>query len=235
MTTPEDQAATIAELRERLREAEEAIQPPETWFGDGLTVALEHGYTETQYRAAKAIEYRIFGFYEWKNQGDRAASMMVQICHALKEATEAAEARANAAERALVESDARVAALRKALTEMQADYCDQMCRRWQAGHMHECEEATRVLSLPAPSPSKVAALVLVPVEPTDAMLRAACEAAGWWAKPYTAPRECGVPIECDMSQEDADLINKDGMEAMRKQYKAMLAAARALTGEPEGG
>ena len=62
----------------------------------GLQSALEHGFTEEQYRAAKAIEARIFGSYQWQNQGDRAATMVVAICDALRK--EGAAERAACAE-----------------------------------------------------------------------------------------------------------------------------------------
>jgi hypothetical protein len=56
----------------------------------GEAVAIEHGFTRQQYREAKSIENGIFGPYQWQNQGDRAASMMVRICQALKDQQDAA-------------------------------------------------------------------------------------------------------------------------------------------------
>jgi hypothetical protein len=57
--------------------------------GGSLKMALEHGFTERQWRAAKAIEFRIFG-YQWHDQGDRAAAMYVAILEALREEAKAA-------------------------------------------------------------------------------------------------------------------------------------------------
>jgi hypothetical protein len=59
----------------------------------GLLAALDHGFTGEQYQAAKRIEHQIFGPYQWQNQRDRASSMTVAICQALREA----EARGKAA------------------------------------------------------------------------------------------------------------------------------------------
>lgn len=67
--------------------------------------------------------------------------------------------------------------------------------------------------------------VVVPKEPTEAMLKAAAHELGWVVEPYKAPRESGVAVDGDMSQEDADRINKDFMETLRGQYQVMLAAA----------
>lgn len=58
---------------------------------------------------------------------------------------------------------------------------------------------------------------------TDEMLDAHLKAVGHWVEPWTAERECGVPIECDMSQEDADSINADSRDELRKGYAAALS------------
>ena len=63
----------------------------------GLQTAIKHGFTEEQYRAAKSIEARIFGSYQWQNQGDRAASMVVAICQATREAEQRGMLRERAA------------------------------------------------------------------------------------------------------------------------------------------
>lgn len=67
--------------------------------------------------------------------------------------------------------------------------------------------------------------VLVPREPTAAMLEAALDESGWRVEPYTAPRESGVAIDSDMSEADAKEINEAGRAAHRDTYRAMLAAA----------
>lgn len=54
--------------------------------------AADHGFTEAQYKAARRIEYIIFGPYEWQNEGDRASTMFVQIMQALKDQADAQNA-----------------------------------------------------------------------------------------------------------------------------------------------
>ena len=71
-----------------------------------------------------------------------------------------------------------------------------------------------------------AGYVLVPVEPTAEMLRAGMDDLGWWVEPYEAPRESGVPIDSDMSAEDAAVINAQQIEVVASCYRAMLAALR---------
>ena len=51
-------------------------------------LAADRGFTEAQYRAARRIEFVVFG-REWQNQGDRAATMFVQILQALKDQADA--------------------------------------------------------------------------------------------------------------------------------------------------
>lgn len=55
---------------------------------------------------------------------------------------------------------------------------------------------------------------------SDEMLDAHLKATGEWVEPHDAERECGVPIECDISQADADQINTDTRAALRKGYEA---------------
>lgn len=67
---------------------------PDDLAGDSSEkLAIEHGFTSAQWRAAKSIEMRIFGPYQWQTQGDRAASMFVAIMQAIKDAETAAESR----------------------------------------------------------------------------------------------------------------------------------------------
>lgn len=70
---------------------------------------------------------------------------------------------------------------------------------------------------------------LVPVEPTEEMLSAALDASGARIMPYTAPRESGVATECDMPDEDAERINKETMNEIANQYRAMIGAAPVMT------
>lgn len=76
-----------------------------------------------------------------------------------------------------------------------------------------------------------AGYVLVPVEPTAEMLRAGMDDLGWWVEPYEAPRESGVPIDSDMSAEDAAVINAQQIEVVASCYRAMLAAALRMEGK----
>lgn len=76
-----------------------------------------------------------------------------------------------------------------------------------------------------------AGYVLAPVEPTPEMLRAGMDDLGWWVEPYEAPRESGVPIDSDMSAEDAAVINAQQIEVVASCYRAMLAAALRMEGK----
>lgn len=61
-----------------------------TWpYTESEMLAADHGFTEAQYRAARRIEYIIFG-REWVSQGDRAATMFVEVMQALKDQADAA-------------------------------------------------------------------------------------------------------------------------------------------------
>jgi hypothetical protein len=66
---------------------------------------------------------------------------------------------------------------------------------------------------------------LVPKEPTQAMLEAAVRRQGGWLTAYVAPRESGVPVDSDMSQEDADDLNRQSCEDAALDYRAMLSAS----------
>ncbi len=80
-------------------------------------------------------------------------------------------------------------------------------------------EALRALS---PSPNHV----LVPREPTEEMLEAALDATGDRILPFAAERECGVPVECDISEEDALIINEGTKAAFAEIYRAMIAQVK---------
>jgi hypothetical protein len=66
---------------------------------------------------------------------------------------------------------------------------------------------------------------LVPKEPTQAMLEAAVRRQGGWLTAYVAPRESGVPVDSDMSQEEADYLNRQSCEDAALDYRAMLSAS----------
>ncbi len=68
--------------------------------------------------------------------------------------------------------------------------------------------------------------VVVPVEPTEAMLEAALDATGERILPFEAERESGVPVECDISEEDALAINEGTKAAFAAIYRAMIAEVK---------
>lgn len=86
----------------------------------------------------------------------------------------------------------------------------------------------------APSnPAEVGGYVLVPREPTGDMLKAGMDDLGWWCEPYEAPRESGVPVDTDMSAEEATRINSMQIEVVASAFRAMLSAAPSPPiGEP---
>ena len=59
--------------------------------------------------------------------------------------------------------------------------------------------------------------------PSDEWCNAFLRATGEWVEPYEPETECGVPIECGITQEDADQINAEAREQVRKGYAAALA------------
>lgn len=67
--------------------------------------------------------------------------------------------------------------------------------------------------------------------PTPEMLKAGMDDLGWWVEPYEAPRESGVPVDSDMSAEDAAKINAMQMEVVESAFRAMLAAAPKPQGD----
>lgn len=71
-----------------------------------------------------------------------------------------------------------------------------------------------------------AGFAVVPKEPTDLMTDAAIDEAGWRTVPYTAPRESGVAIDSDISEEDAVALNIAAKDAMASTYRAMIGAAK---------
>jgi hypothetical protein len=81
--------------------------------------------------------------------------------------------------------------------------------------------------------SQTEGYVRVPRVPTEAMVRAGMEAAGWWCEPVDVEYECGVPVSCGLSQADADYINAENMAQMAAICKAMLAAAPPMPEQTE--
>lgn len=78
----------------------------------------------------------------------------------------------------------------------------------------------------------VAAYLRASMEPTQTMKEAALDESGARVSAYEAPRESGVPVECDISEADAEQINADLMESFADTFRAMrLAELESLTGE----
>lgn len=75
-----------------------------------------------------------------------------------------------------------------------------------------------------------AGFALVPRDPTGEMFSAALDATGDRVEPYTAPRECGVPMDSDITADEAAQFNEEIMQGYGKIYRAMLAASQ-LKGE----
>lgn len=69
---------------------------------------------------------------------------------------------------------------------------------------------------------------IVPEEPTEAMLEAALDISGQRIAPYKAQTECGIPIEDDMTEEDAAKLNEEFKAAHSDVYGAMLSAVPSL-------
>lgn len=85
-------------------------------------------------------------------------------------------------------------------------------------------EARRFTSL-----TQARAAIAAMREATDAMTEAALDEAGWRAEPYTAPRESGVPIGQDLTEDEAAYINNQGKTAMADSFRAMIDAALTST------
>lgn len=73
--------------------------------------------------------------------------------------------------------------------------------------------------------------VLVRREPTDEMLEAALDKRGERVVPYTAERESGVPVECDIDEATANYCNVAAKEGYATVHAAMLAASLPPTDE----
>ncbi len=56
---------------------------------------------------------------------------------------------------------------------------------------------------------------------TDEMLNAFLKATGEWIDPYEPATECGVEVECGLSQDDADELNAQSRAMLRKGLSAM--------------
>ena len=87
--------------------------------------------------------------------------------------------------------------------------------------LHEAENLVRALK----RPEALDGWKLVPVEPTEAMLDAALDFSGERVSAYTAPRESGVALDTDISEEDAAYFNSTAKTIYGKLYSAMLGAA----------
>jgi hypothetical protein len=64
-----------------------------------------------------------------------------------------------------------------------------------------------------------------PASLTDEVIDAYLKSTGDWCEPHEAERECGVPIECDISQDDADSINTQLRDGIRSTYGELTALA----------
>lgn len=70
---------------------------------------------------------------------------------------------------------------------------------------------------------------------TDDMLNAHLKVTGEWVKPFEAEYEGGVQISCELTQEDADSINSESRDQLRRGYVAALdGAAQASAMTPQG-
>jgi len=79
-------------------------------------------------------------------------------------------------------------------------------------------QADEVLALAAPSASPLRGI-------TDEMLNVHLKATAEWVDPYEAAIECGVPIECGITQDDADEFNAQSRASLRVGYAAALASS----------
>lgn len=59
--------------------------------------------------------------------------------------------------------------------------------------------------------------------PSDEWCDAYLKATGEWVEPYEPETECGVAIECGITQDDADQMNAESRDQIRKGYAAALA------------
>jgi hypothetical protein len=80
----------------------------------------------------------------------------------------------------------------------------------------------------APQPANAAQSV---TEPSDEWCNAFLKATGEWIEPHEPETECGVPMECEITQEFADELNADARKQIRKGY----AAACSIPSTNRGG
>lgn len=59
---------------------------------------------------------------------------------------------------------------------------------------------------------------------SDAWCDAFLKATGEWIEAHEAETECGVPMECEITQADADEFNAQAREAIRKGYAAAVTS-----------
>jgi hypothetical protein len=72
----------------------------------------------------------------------------------------------------------------------------------------------------------------MPAEADDAMLEAALDESGARCHEHIAPRESGVPIDSDMTEEEANYINGKVKASYADMYAAMYAVAPAPPASP---
>jgi hypothetical protein len=96
------------------------------------------------------------------------------------------------------------------------DPADRRIRAWTADHKRM--ESLRAEGLDMqPLYAGVAQSV---TEPSDEWCNAFLKATGEWIEPHEPETECGVPMECEITQEFADELNADARKQIRKGYAA---------------
>lgn len=95
-------------------------------------------------------------------------------------------------------------------------HCGEMFRTWGGASLHFGNPADKRPTC-APCPSDPAQ---PPAEPSDEWCDAFLKATDEWVEPHEPEMECGVPMECEITQEFADELNADARKQIRKGYAA---------------
>jgi hypothetical protein len=109
------------------------------------------------------------------------------------------------------------------MSEKLADELKRLCCAETEGKFFDCVTDNIDMILTA---LRAVDLPQSPAELTDEMIEAYLRSEGEWAEPFTAERESGVAVECDLSQTDADWINSDTAARLRRMYAALSAHTR---------
>ena len=83
-----------------------------------------------------------------------------------------------------------------------------------------------VISVPTELAKVVAMIRGEIAEPSDEWCNAFLKGRGEWIEPYDPPTECGVQVECEITQEWADELNAEARAYIRKGFAAALTAAQ---------